>query len=102
MCIGIPCEVLASDATAATVCGRDGVREVSTLLTGPVAPGQHVLVHNTIAVRVLDEAEAQLIALALDGAEAALAGGNVDAFFPDLADREPELPPHLRALAASA
>jgi hydrogenase expression/formation protein HypC len=47
---------------------------------------------------VLTEEEAMQISAALDALEAALAGeSDLSRFFPDLADRVPQLPEHLRA-----
>jgi hypothetical protein len=46
---------------------------------------------------VLAEEEAGLIAAALTGLEAALAGESFEQHFADLIDREPQLPAHLRS-----
>jgi hydrogenase expression/formation protein HypC len=96
MCIGLPMIVVAAGPYAATCERRGERREVSLLLTGPVPPGSHVLVHLANAVRVLEAEEARLIDDALDGAEAAAAGQPFEHLFADLIDREPELPEHLR------
>ena len=49
------------------------------------------------ALRVLDADEAAQTNAALDALATVLAGGtDVDAYFADLVDREPELPAHLR------
>jgi len=48
-------------------------------------------------VRTMTAQEAAEIGAALDALEAALAGEtDLDAYFADLADREPQLPPHLK------
>jgi hydrogenase expression/formation protein HypC len=65
------------------------------LLSDPPV-GAKVLVYIDSAVRLLDEEEARLIGDAIDGISAALDGQDVDRFFADLVDREPQLPEHLR------
>lgn len=96
MCLGLPMRVVESDGYFAVAEGRGERRRVSLLIVGEVAIGTPILVHAGDAVRVLSEEELPLIERALDGVEAALAGGPVEAYFADLVDRVPELPPHLR------
>lgn len=96
MCLGFPMEVISGD-DAQALCARKGERMlVSMMLVGKQPQGARVLVHLGAAVRVLDEAEADMIDAALDGLSAALNGENFEHFFSDLVGREPELPEHLR------
>jgi len=96
MCLGVPMRVLEQDGVTALCERRGEVRRVRLALVGDVVPGGHVLVHVDTVIRVIDAEEAALVDDALDGLEAALDGRSTDAYFADLAAREPELPPHLR------
>ena len=97
MCIGIPMRVIAFDAGMA-VCERRGRRErLNALLVGEQAAGAWVLAYQGSAIRVLTAEEAAQTDAALDSLAAALAGeSDVDAYFADLVDREPQLPAHLK------
>ena len=67
------------------------------MLLGEVPVGAWVLAFRGAALRLLTPQEAQEINAALDALDAVLAGeADVDAFFPDLAHREPSLPAHLK------
>lgn len=101
MCVGLPMTVVSSEASSALCVRRGEHRSVSTVLVGDVAPGEHLLVFIDSAVRKLDAEEARLIDDALDGVAAALEGRPFEHLFADLIDREPELPPHLRATNAT-
>lgn len=95
MCIGVPMKVLRANDLSA-ICERDGAHEeIDTSLVGKVQAGDWLLVFLKVARKRLDESEAALIAAALHGLEAAMAGENVAGFFSDLESREPSLPPHL-------
>ncbi len=96
MCLGVPMTVLDDDPFTARCRRGEEIRTVSMLLVGAQAPGTEVLVHIDRAVRVLDPEEAVLIARALDGLGAALAGDAFEDCFADLIGREPQLPEHLR------
>jgi len=96
MCLGVPMTIVETDGVSA-LCEYAGERRrVSLLLLSAPPVGAKVLVHVDTALRVLDEEEARLIANALEGLGAALKGEDVDRFFADLVDREPQLPEHLR------
>lgn len=97
MCLGIPMEVVAADGNVATCRGRQGVVRIDATLVAPVAPGDWLLTWLGSARAKLDAAEAGRIDQALDALEA-VERGEVDLakYFPDLVDREPELPAHLR------
>jgi len=97
MCIGVPMRV-ASGGGATAWCERRGERvELDMLLVGPQPTGTWVLAFQGAARRVMSEEEAMQTTAALDALDAALAGEtDLTRFFPDLADREPQLPEHLR------
>jgi hydrogenase assembly chaperone HypC/HupF len=90
-------EVVAADGNVATCRGRQGVVRIDATLVAPVAPGDWLLTWLGSARAKLDAAEAGRIDQALDALEA-VERGEVDLakYFPDLVDREPELPAHLR------
>ena len=99
MCTGIPMRIVEQGAGWARAEPRDAERaseEVNTLLVGDPGVGSWVLVHLGTAREVLSEEEAQRTADALEAVQAALRGESVDHLFPDLAGREPQLPPHLQ------
>lgn len=95
MCLGVPMRVIEGDDMSALCEGAGRAERVSMLLIGAQPAGAHVLVHLGTAMRVLEEEEAGLIAAALEGLEAALAGGSFEPHFADLINREPRLPDHL-------
>lgn len=82
--------------------GRHGRGHVDTSLVGDVAAGDWLLTWLGAARARLSEHDAAQIELALDALAAAQSGDparvDFDRFFPDLADREPELPAHLQSL----
>jgi hydrogenase expression/formation protein HypC len=98
MCIGVPMQV-EEVHDGWCLCGVDGqTRRVSTLLLdAPPAPGDHVLVHADTAVRAMSAEEAVLVADALRAVMAAASGQDFEHLIADLADREPQLPDHLRS-----
>jgi hydrogenase expression/formation protein HypC len=100
MCIGEPMQVVAGDGEGiAAVCEAGGRRErLDMMLVGEQTPGTWVLAFLGAARRVLDAEEAAQMTQALAALGQALHGAegtDLDALFPDLAQREPELPPHL-------
>lgn len=101
MCIGIPMKVQTADTLIAWCEGRTGREQLDMLLVGPQPEGAWVLAFHGAARRVLSADEARSIDSALDALDVALAGDgsppDLSAFFPDLVDREPQLPAHLRA-----
>ncbi|GIL05968.1 MAG: hydrogenase expression/formation protein HupF [Betaproteobacteria bacterium] len=101
MCIGIPLRVIEGDGVWAVCEGRDARERVDMLIVGAQPPGTWVLAFHGAARRVLTETEALQTLDALDALGLALQwrdGGReaIDALFADLADREPQLPEHLR------
>lgn len=97
MCIGLPARIVSSQGSDAVAETREGARWVSLALVPEALPGDHVLLHAGLAVRMLTENEAAAIDAALQGAAAVLRGESPDAFFADLIGRTPQLPPHLSA-----
>ncbi len=101
MCVGTPMHVLrALPAAQFAECidRRGAVSSVDLALVGAVEPGAWLLVFLGAAREIIDADRAQKIDLALGALEAALSGdlSAIDAAFPDLAGREPQLPEHLR------
>jgi hydrogenase expression/formation protein HypC len=77
--------------------GRGERARIDLLIVGPQPAGAWVLAFQGAARRVMTPAEAAQTDAALDALQAAIAGtDDLDAFFADLVDREPQLPEHLR------
>jgi hydrogenase expression/formation protein HypC len=97
MCIAIPMRVVSDEGAEAWCEGRGQRQRLNMLLVGSQPPGTWVMAFLNAARDVISEEQAAEINSALDALEAALRGdtGNLDAFFPDLANRQPELPAHL-------
>jgi hydrogenase expression/formation protein HypC len=99
MCIGVPMQVIGPGSGYA-VCEAAGGerREIDMRLVGDQSEGTWVLVFLDAAREVVTSEQASLIGSALDALRLALDGNteDIDRLFPDLAGREPELPPHLR------
>jgi hydrogenase expression/formation protein HypC len=105
MCIGVPLQVETPDGEGLfAVCAAGEQRErLDMRLIGEQPAGTWVLSFQGAARRVLDADEAQQIRAALQALGDVLHGDTqgLDALFADLVDREPQLPPHLRAAAAA-
>ncbi|HSD44825.1 MAG TPA: HypC/HybG/HupF family hydrogenase formation chaperone [Burkholderiales bacterium] len=96
MCIGVPMRVTGEGEGRAWCEGRGEYVELDMLLVGPQPVGTWVLAFQGAARRVLTEEEALQTSAALDALAAALAGEtDLGRYFPDLADRAPQLPEHL-------
>jgi hydrogenase expression/formation protein HypC len=96
VCIGIPMQVVGTGSDASLCEGRGQQARLDMMMVGTLPPGTWVLAFQGAALRVLDPDEAARMTAALDALAAVQAGEDVDAFFADLVDREPQLPPHLR------
>lgn len=109
MCLAIPMQVISAHGTVAMCQGPDGPERIDTLLVGDVQAGQWLLVFLGSARECIDAARAAQVTDALAALQAGLAAGDpqsvrefVDARFPDLAGREPQLPDFLRPPARRA
>ena len=97
MCIGVPMRIVSSAGETALCESRGQRQQLDLMLLGEVPAGTWVLAFRGAALRALTPGEAQDINGALNALDAILAGeAEVDAFFPDLAGREPSLPEHLK------
>jgi len=98
MCLGIPMQVVSVAGTTAVCRGRDGEARVDIALVAPVAPGEWLLTFLGAARGRLEADDAGRIDQALAALAAIERGEPFDAadFFPDLVDREPQLPEFLR------
>ncbi|MFG1346167.1 HypC/HybG/HupF family hydrogenase formation chaperone [Xanthobacter autotrophicus DSM 431] len=105
MCLGLPMRVEEVHGTFALCSAEGRVERVDLALVPDAARGDHVLVFQGAARRLLDADEARLIAEALSGVAAIMAGdvdeSRIARAFADLVDREPTLPPHLAAAYAA-
>ena len=91
MCIGVPVKVIEDRDFVALCEGRNGQEEVNMMLTGPQPPGTWVLNFLGSAREVLTEEDAEKINSALDALAAVMNSDgdvNVDAYFPDLTNKE--------------
>ena len=98
MCLGIPMQVLSVSGSMALCRGREGDVHIDIALVTPVEPGDWLLTFLGAARGHLEADDAGRIEQAL-GALAAIERGepfDAAAFFPDLVDREPQLPDFLR------
>jgi hydrogenase expression/formation protein HypC len=98
VCIAIPMRVVSGDGAEALCEGRGQRQRLNMMLVGPQPAGTWVMAYLNAARDVITDEQAAQVNDALDALEAALRGdtGNLDAFFPDLVNREPELPAHLK------
>lgn len=100
MCIGTPMRIVSCEHGMAVAEGRGQTERLNMLMVGELAPGSWVLAFQGAALRPISAEEAAQTDAALDALATVLAGeGSTDAHFRDLIDREPQLPPHLRARA---
>lgn len=99
MCIGVPMRILATYPGRALCEGQGGEsRMIDMALVGDQPLGSWVLVFLEAAREVVTADEAALVGDALAALGLAMQGeANLDHLFPDLAGRDPELPPHLKA-----
>ena len=97
MCLGIPMQVKEIKGVFALCEGRNGNTKVNTMLVDDVQVGDWILTFLDTAREVIDAERASLINAALDGLASATQGeANLDDFFADLVNREPQLPEFLR------
>ena len=97
MCIGVPMRLLRMDGNWAWCEAGEAECRIEMLLVGDQPPGTWLLTFQGAARQVLTETEALQTLAALEALSAAMRGdGDVDRYFADLVDREPQLPEHLR------
>ena len=98
MCLGIPMQVLEVHETTALCEGRNGRQLINTMLVGKVQAGQWLLTFLDAGREIIDAEQAALVNDALDGLQVVADGGemDMDRFFGDLVNREPQLPEFLR------
>ncbi len=98
MCLGIPMKILSTNKLVATCQNDDENRaeQVDLSLVGPQIVGTWVQVFMGSAREVIEPEQLENVLLARKAMFAALNGGNIDDFFPDLVNREPELPDFLK------
>ncbi|MBF6057673.1 MULTISPECIES: HypC/HybG/HupF family hydrogenase formation chaperone [Thiomicrorhabdus] len=98
MCIGVPMEILSCEGLVAHCCNEEERREqeVDMSLLGEQPAGTWVLVFLGVAREVIEMDVLDQVLSARKAMAVALEGGDVDAFFADLIDREPELPNFLK------
>lgn len=103
MCIGIPMQVVETMPGRAVCAFRGERRLIDMSLTGEQPEGTWLLTFLDAAREVITPEHAALVDDALSALGLALDGeattADIDRLFPDLANREPELPAHLRPAA---
>lgn len=99
MCIGLPMRVVEEAGLRAWCEGRGERRLIDMQLVGAQPAGTWVLSFLDAAREVLAPERALQIDAALDALDAALRGeiADLDRYFTDLIDHEPQLPEHLRS-----
>jgi hydrogenase expression/formation protein HypC len=105
MCVGIPMRVIESDEFWARCQGRQGEARIDVRLVGAQSAGTWLLTFMGAAREVLEAERAAAMNAALEALASILSGQSVtpaqlDAFFPDLAGREPALPEFLQNAAS--
>lgn len=101
MCIGIPMQITAKDGNRGRAAFKGIEEDLDLSLTPEAAPGDYVLTFLGAAREVITAQFAAEVEGAHEALRAAMTGGDVNAGFADLAEREPSLPPHLQAALAA-
>ncbi len=107
MCIGVPMRVVDAGSGYAICEGMGARREIDMRIVGDQPPGTFVLVFIDAAREVISPEQAELVGRALAALQLAIGGAgespaDFDRLFPDLVDREPELPAHLQTRLPTA
>ena len=97
MCIGLPMQLIEKDGNKGRALYKGGEENVDLSLTPDAAPGEFLLVYLGASREVITPEFAREVEGAHAALHAAMTGGDVDAGFADLVNREPSLPPHLQA-----
>lgn len=100
MCIGLPMQVVESSAGYAWCEGMGVRRQVNTQLVGDQPVGTWLLIFLESAREVLSPEDAVKISDAVKAVDMVMQGqavdpAAIDALFPDLVNREPQLPEHV-------
>ena len=98
MCIAVPMRVLTVSEGSALCADADECQSrIDLALVGPVAPGDWLLTFLGAAREIIDAERALSIARALRALAGVMRGdaAAIDAAFPDLIGREPQLPDFL-------
>lgn len=91
-------QVAAQHGESATCIYRGLESVIDTMLVGPQPVGAWLLVFLGTAREVISETKAKQISDALEAMRLAMQGDNrIDHLFPDLVDREPQLPEFLKS-----
>jgi len=103
MCIGVPMRVILATSGFAKCEAMGECREIDMRLVGDQPEGTWVLVFLDAAREVITSEHASLVNSALAALKLAVGcaeqtAADLDHLFPDLANREPELPAHLKSL----
>jgi hydrogenase assembly chaperone HypC/HupF len=105
MCIGLPMRVVAASAGYALCEGMGETRSIDMKLVGDQPEGTWVLVFLDAAREVVTPQQAAAVCDALKALDLAMTGAGsseeIDRLFPDLVNRTPELPEHLKPARAS-
>lgn len=98
MCLGVPMQVIRCEGEKALCIEGEQELWVDTSLVGQQAPETWLLVFLGAAREVIDPLKARQMKDALRAVAAVMSGqtADIDSLFADLAEREPQLPPHLR------
>ena len=98
MCIGVPMEIVAVDGLVAK-CRNDEenrFEKVDLSLIGEQSIGTWITVFLGSGREVIEPEDLETVLQAREAMKAALEGRDVDQFFADLVDREPQLPDFLK------
>ncbi len=100
MCIGMPMQVIETAQGHAWCQAHGRLHRIDTLLVGDQPVGTWLLTFLGTAREVLSAQRATQINAALQAVDLAMQGdAGLDHLFPDLVDREPQLPAFLRRSA---
>ena len=101
MCIGLPMQVIEPGQGVAVCAGEAGTRLIDMTLVGDQPEGTWLLVSINAAREVITAGQAAVVRDALKALDLVMAGTatpeEIDKLFPDLANRSPQLPGHLKS-----
>lgn len=98
MCLGVPMKILSCDDLIAVCHNEEEGRSenVDLSLVGSLKPGTWIQVFMGAAREIIEPEQLDQVLLARKAMFAAINGGNIDDCFPDLVNREPQLPDFLK------